>query len=138
MRLLRPHPLMPQAPPPSHHAQNLAKPPHHPPNIMQHPLPHPPHLPRQHLRRIPRPLHPPPHILNLPQRLPQPHHPTPYHPWINRHSLVHQALRRGRGVEAHDEVVPGVVSHLMLLYRLGEQEGAPVGQAADDAPAGED
>lgn len=42
-------------------------------------------------------------------------------------------LRLGAGIEAHDEVVACVVRDLKLLRGLGEQEGAPVGDAADDA-----
>lgn len=36
-------------------------------------------------------------------------------------------------VEAHNEMVAGVVGRLELLCGLGEEESAPVGDAADDA-----
>jgi hypothetical protein len=41
-------------------------------------------------------------------------------------------------IEAHDEVVAGVVGNGVQAERLWEEEGAPVGQAADDAGPGED
>ncbi len=47
-------------------------------------------------------------------------------------------LRLGRGVEAHDEVVAAGVQLLVLAVGLGEEEGAPVGNAADYAAGVED
>ena len=52
--------------------------------------------------------------------------------------MADRLLRRGGGVEAHDEVVAGVVLGLVLRRGLGEQERAPVRQAADHAAGGED
>lgn len=42
-------------------------------------------------------------------------------------------LCAGARIEAHDEVVAVVVCGLQLLRWLGEEEGAPVGDAADYA-----
>jgi hypothetical protein len=42
-------------------------------------------------------------------------------------------LGLGRGIEAHDEVVAGMVRGLQLLCGLGKEKRAPVGDAADDA-----
>lgn len=47
-------------------------------------------------------------------------------------------LCAGAGIEAHDEVVADVVRRLQLLRGLGQQESAPVGDAADDAVLLED
>lgn len=44
----------------------------------------------------------------------------------------------GARVEAHDEVVAVVVGCALLARGLGEQESAPVCEAADDAAGGED
>lgn len=62
----------------------------------------------------------------------------PYHARIEPEGATHGGLRGGGGVEAHDEVVPGVVVGLMRFCRLGQQEGAPVGEAADDAARAQD
>lgn len=43
-----------------------------------------------------------------------------------------------RTVEAHDEVVAGVMFDLVERKGLGKEEDAPIGQATDDASAGED
>ncbi len=50
----------------------------------------------------------------------------------------HRMLRLCRAVEAQDEVVAGVVVAPCLRAVGREQEGAPVGDAADDAAGGED
>ena len=42
-------------------------------------------------------------------------------------------LRARTRIEAHDEVVAVVVCRLQFLGRLGEQESAPVGDAAHNA-----
>lgn len=47
-------------------------------------------------------------------------------------------LRTGAGVEAHYEVVADIVRRLQLLRGLGQEESAPVGDAADDAVLLED
>ena len=47
-------------------------------------------------------------------------------------------LCAGTRIEAHDEVVAVVVCGLQLLCWLGEEEGAPVGDATDDALLVED
>ncbi len=41
-------------------------------------------------------------------------------------------------VKAQDEVVALVVDGALFAGRLGKQESAPIGDAADDAAAGED
>jgi hypothetical protein len=47
-------------------------------------------------------------------------------------------LCAGARIKAHDEVVAVVVRGLQLLRWLGEKEGAPVGDAADDTLLVED
>jgi hypothetical protein len=47
-------------------------------------------------------------------------------------------LRLGAGVEAQDEVVAFVVGGALFARGLGEEEGAPVGDATDDAAGLED
>jgi hypothetical protein len=47
-------------------------------------------------------------------------------------------LCAGTRIEAHDEVVAVVVCGLQLFRWLGQEEGAPVGDAADDALLVED
>ena len=52
--------------------------------------------------------------------------------------ILDLTLHRGGAVEAHDEVVAGVVEVLVFFDGLGERERAPVRYAADDAAGGED
>ena len=47
-------------------------------------------------------------------------------------------LRLSARVEAQDEVVALVVFGALFARRLGEQEGAPIADAADYAAGGED
>ena len=42
-------------------------------------------------------------------------------------------LNRSRGVESHDEIMSSVVRGLMDPFRSREEEGSPVGEAADDS-----
>ena len=60
------------------------------------------------------------------------------HAGVEAEGALDGVLSVSGGVEAHDEVVAGLVQGLVLAEGLGEQEGAPVGYAADDAVAGED
>lgn len=52
---------------------------------------------------------------------------------VERHSLSQGVLCAGARVEAHNEVVAVVVGRLQFLRRLGEEESAPVRNAAHDA-----
>ncbi len=72
----------------------------------------------------------PPH-----QLIPSHHldHPTPDHPRIYRDGLPHFGLDLGRGVEAQDEVMAGIVPLLVFAHGLCEEEGTPVCEGADDA-----
>lgn len=81
----------------------------------------------------PLPIHRPTNILDLLQRCPQLHDTKPDHPRIPRQQIPHSILSLNRTVEAHDEVVAAVVAGLMFVSGAGEQEDAPVGDAADDA-----
>lgn len=47
-------------------------------------------------------------------------------------------LRLGARIESHPEVLALVVRRALLARGLGQEEGAPVGEAADDAAGGED
>jgi len=57
---------------------------------------------------------------------------------IQTHGAAQLVLGAGTGVEAHDEVVAVVVGRLQFLGGLGQQKGAPVADAADDAAFVED
>jgi hypothetical protein len=57
---------------------------------------------------------------------------------IQAHGAAERVLGAGAGVEAHDEVVADVVGRLQLAGGLGQEEGAPVGDATDDAVLLED
>ena len=61
-----------------------------------------------------------------------------YQTGVQAHCAAQRVLCAGAGVEAHDEVVADVVGGLQLLRGLGQQEGAPVGDAAHDAVLLED
>lgn len=73
------------------------------------------------------------HILDLLELGPHLHHRVPDQPWIQRHCSSQVMLCACTRIEAHDEVVPIVVCGLQFPGRVGEKEGAPVGNAADDA-----
>lgn len=55
------------------------------------------------------------------------------HAGVEGQHVAHGLLGADAGVEAHGEVVAGVVPHLVHAGGLGEQEDAPVGDSADDA-----
>ncbi len=76
-----------------------------------------------------------PHILNILQRPPHPHNTIPNHPRIQPQRPFHRMLRLGRAVEPHNEVMPRMVQGAVFPQRLGQQEGAPVCDAADNAGA---
>lgn len=59
------------------------------------------------------------------------------HARIQAEHALDGLLRGGRGVEAHDEMVAFGVAGLVLAPGFGEEEGAPVGDAADDTVRGE-
>ena len=82
--------------------------------------------------RLPR------NILNLLKLGPHLHNRVPDQPRIQTHGAPQRVLCAGTGIEAHDEVVADVVRRLQLLRGLGQQESAPVGDAADDAVLLED
>ena len=92
------------------------------------------------LRRppLPLPLHHPFHLRDILQPPAHPHDSTPDHSRIHGHGLPDELLNGRGGVEAEDEVVAGVVPRLVLLDGFGEEVGAPVCEAADDAAVGED
>lgn len=56
-----------------------------------------------------------------------------YQARVQAHCAAEGVLGAGAGVEAHDEVVADVVRRLQLSRGLAQEEGAPVGDAADDA-----
>jgi len=78
------------------------------------------------------------HILDLLQLAPHLHHTIPNHARVQAQRPPHRMLRLGARVEAQDEVVALAVDGALLARRLGQQEGAPVGDAAHDAAGGED
>lgn len=78
------------------------------------------------------------HILDVLQGLAHPDDAVADHTRVEAEGALDGVLGVGGGVEAHDEVVTGLVQGLVLAEGLGEQEGAPVGEAADDAVASED
>ena len=61
-----------------------------------------------------------------------------YQARVQAHCAAQRVLCAGARVEAHDEVVADVVGGLQLLRGLGQEEGAPVGDAAHDAVLLED
>lgn len=50
---------------------------------------------------------------------------------------MHELLRGGRTVEAHDEVMAAVVEDLRAHFAPRKQKGAPVRYASDYAPVRE-
>jgi hypothetical protein len=66
------------------------------------------------------------------------HHRVADHARIQTESPLDGVLCLCARVEAHDEVVAIVVSCALLARGFGEEESAPVCDAADDAACGED
>lgn len=60
-------------------------------------------------------------------------HPTPDHPRVYSDGFSYFGLDLWRCIEAEDEMVAGVVLLLMFSDRLGQEEGTPVSEGADDA-----
>ncbi len=60
------------------------------------------------------------------------------HSGVETKGSAHIGLGGGVGVEAHDEVVAGMVLGLMFCRGFREEEGTPVCEAADYAARGED
>ena len=87
---------------------------------------------------LPLPLHHPFHLGDILQPPSHLHDPAPHHPRIYSHCLLDELLDGRGGVEAEDEVVAGIVPRLVLLDGFGEEVGAPVCEAAEDAAVGED
>lgn len=90
---------------------------------------------------IPRPI-PPIHlasdILHLLQRRADLHHRVANHTRVQTKRPLNSVLSFRARVEAHNEVVAVVVGCALLACGFGEEEGAPVCDAADDAAGCED
>ena len=72
-------------------------------------------------------------LADLSKSLPYANHSSPDHSWIRCYCLVHQPLGFGRGVKAHDEMVPRVVFKSMALNGFGKEVWTPVGDAPNNA-----
>lgn len=66
------------------------------------------------------------------------HDSKPYHARIQAQQVPHCFLRCHRAVEAHHKVLALGVPGLVLFHGLGQEEGAPVVNAAHDAAVRED
>lgn len=78
------------------------------------------------------------YVLNFIKCVSQLDNRVPDHPRILAQRLPDRVLCFRRAVEPHDEVVACLMQFLMLARRFGEQEGAPVRDAPDDAAGVED
>jgi len=84
------------------------------------------------------PINLPTNILNLIELRPNLHHRVANHARIQTECPLDSVLCLCARVEAHDEVVAIVVGCALLAGGFGEEESAPVCDAADDAAGGED
>lgn len=84
------------------------------------------------------PINLPTHIPNLIELRANLHHRVANHARVQTESPLDGVLCLCARVEAHDEVVAVVVGCALLAGGFGEEESAPVCDAADDAAGGED
>lgn len=72
-------------------------------------------------------------ILDLLQRGSHFHAAYSDHPWILYQCVRYYSLCRSRAIESHNEVVAAVIIRLVFVYGFGEEKGAPICNAANDA-----